>query len=390
MSLFVNKLLEVSILPIGCRKVKALLSNLAFHLLRNLNGEFHMDLSSIINKEAELTADVFRNYLQIKLQNKYPGTSWKGPLFARFKQKQYSNYGDTYKKALSRIEELGEENYSLNNMDITLLSAVLCFDLENALGLPVKAGILSAIKRLRDDKNDMASHREMGEDEPIYDKLYFAIVWHKDIKRFLNEIEREMERGANKSEETTLLLNALFNRAKEIDELIRAHFSTPENSEVVDHALMLLLQKDVNQVLDASDCPSKQRHLYLRFLDKYKYVNFGPNLSFLFWKMLADGGYLDAALSTARSYYDGYYRSGSSVPDYESASYYFQLAGEERLMIYDKCMLASIYINEASAHHTKKEGEVLLDECRTFLSGQGRAVLSHVDENGFTHYRPER
>ena len=196
-----------------------------------------MDLSDIINKTADITADTLRGYLSILLNERYGETNWKDDLLPRFARKAQSraSYASTYKKVVTHIEHVGVEHYSLQDMDISFLCAVLLFDLcdrycQDAPQIEIPQSIRRAIELLRDDKNESDSHRGRGAAEPLYNQLRSAIIWQNDLFRFIAELEANMSQMGKQRELLALLCSKTRIDIKGIENLIKRHFSEAPGS----------------------------------------------------------------------------------------------------------------------------------------------------------------
>lgn len=142
-----------------------------------------MDIRNRMDDVVTMRCHVCQEYLSLKIKT----TDWQKKLYKKAKCTIDNKliYASSYASAYEKMRDYGIEKYSIGDMDVTIISAVICHDLE--LVYKSHDETKKAIKTLRNDRN-IADHSGKNE-EP--EELYLrGLMDLQDLKDFVRTVDK--------------------------------------------------------------------------------------------------------------------------------------------------------------------------------------------------------
>lgn len=82
-------------------------------------------LKQYLNDADELLIGVLQDYFRMELEVHYPDNTWKEPFERQVNEGYYSDYSNSYSGAWEKIQDKGIDNYGIEDMDVTIIVAIL-------------------------------------------------------------------------------------------------------------------------------------------------------------------------------------------------------------------------------------------------------------------------
>lgn len=142
-----------------------------------------MDIRNRMDDVVTMRCHVCQEYLSLKIRT----TDWQKKLYKKAKYAIDNKYiyASSYASAYEKMRDYGIEKYSIEDMDVTIISAVICHEL--ALVYKSQDETMTAIKALRNDRN-IADHSGKNE-EP--EELYLrGLMDLQDLKDFVRTVDK--------------------------------------------------------------------------------------------------------------------------------------------------------------------------------------------------------
>jgi hypothetical protein len=293
---------------------------------------------NLINDEIAIMRNLLAGYLDLLIRDSPDGRQWKARFSSLAERKAGGKHGSTYRKAKKALDE-DFEGFSTKNMDITLLCALLIFDM-NPNGDPLLSDIeidpriRSWIFTLRDDRNDFHSHEDAPDDWRSWKR---AVACLCDMERFLDKVE-EVHR---QSREYKNYVDA-GRQALENEESI---FQRVYDAERLPSVQDIEIEQTAEKIMGAPD----RLDAYVREMGRL--LGNDPRLfekSHKLFRALADRGFPPAKEDLGSAYFNGLFQDGRYLPpDYGSAASLFLSAGIESLQFHHLRELACIMADPA-------------------------------------------
>lgn len=112
---------------------------------------------------------------------------WQQELYnkAQYEITNNTNYKSKYNPAYEKMREIGINNYSEKNMDVTLIAELFSFRFTGRN--PVDKKTKDALMQLRNDRNTTDHSDENEEDEELYSRSLFAL---ENLKNFIKAVDK--------------------------------------------------------------------------------------------------------------------------------------------------------------------------------------------------------
>lgn len=320
-----------------------------------------MELRQIIAKVKPLQTHVLQDYLKLQIQSLVNCNDWKVLLLQELNKNSEKL---AYKEALKSISLKGIDDYSINDMDITLLTNLL------------KNGILKCtsykcrchLENLCEDRIiDAHSHGNESEME--------LFVWGTgalhNLKIFVESVYKNDVLPENEK------IKYIKKYLKEINillEEIKYHYDG--NLEKV--FMINELNNSISIILNSknqSDMYWKIREIIAAEKNENKLEQF------IF--LSAERGIYLACTEVAYQYFSGY----KKTINYAKAAKYYEKVYSS-LSVHDKVNLASIYINQLSSEDKREEGYQIIESIKQKLKKS--KVYEYETKDGYTFYNIER
>ena len=279
---------------------------------------------------------VCQEYLSLKIKT----TDWQKKLYKKAKYAIDNKliYATSYATAYEKMRDYGTEKYSIEDMDVTIISTVICY--ESALVYKSHDKTMTAIKTLRNDRN-IADHSGKNE-EP--EELYLrGLMDLQDLKDFVRIVDKYETRISDEARQQFRLryIQSIDNLMAVLDD---------ERIELVQRKKER--KKNIQKVLESKDPFGTWKTLYELYDSKSRINGDFSELETLILEAAAAG--VEQAYPSAAAHYYSY-------KDFNDAEKYLSLMfkKEDKRLQYPKqmMMLADIYFSKKRI----RDGNAILD-----------------------------
>ena len=319
---------------------------------------------NLINDEIAIMRDLLAGYLDLLKRDSPDGRQWKARFSSLAERKAGGKHGSTYRKAKKALDE-DFDGFSTKNMDVTLLCALLLFDM-NPNGDPLlpNMGIDSRIRSwvftLRDDRNDFHSHEDVSDGWRSWKR---AIACLCDMERFLDKVEE------------------VHGARHEYQDYVRSGRQALENEESIfqqvydAERLPKVRDVELEGIADKIMGAANRFDAYVR--ERGRFMGNDPSLfekDQRLLQILADRGFLPAKETLGSVYFNGPFQDGRHLPpDYGSAASCFLSVGIESLQFHHLRELACIMADPAKRPigYDGKQCRELYNDCTEIANSEG-------------------
>ena len=238
-----------------------------------------MDVRNRMADVIKLRCNVCQDFLKLIIDD-----NWQQFIYEKAEKEIDSNgrYKDKYISAYEKMREIGIDNYSIDNMDVTFISEIVHGCKEIA---PTDDRTRKNIKQLVEDRNLINHSNENEEPEELYLQGLLALC---NLKNFIKAVDKF---------EINIQDNVRIEYRRKYVKLI------DDLKDILDEERILLIQKrknilkDVQRILDCTD--EKQRlstwwKLERLYMDKYWKLENDCDTYFEFTIAASDAGIREA------------------------------------------------------------------------------------------------
>lgn len=277
-----------------------------------------MDVRNRMADVIKLRCNACQDFLKMIIAD-----GWQQEVYSRAKSEieRHTYQKDKFIAAYEKMREIGIDNYSIDDMDVSFISALVHYCGKIA---PTDVRTRKSIEKLIEDRNITDHSSENEEDEELYLRGLLALCNLKDFIRVIDKVELSIP------DEQRIEYRKIY--SKKIDEL----------KDILDDERIVIIQRkkdierDINRILECADEDEQLRvwcELNKLYMDRYmklekdfdKYIEFIIAASDAGIKE-AHNGAIDAFLLIDRDYeqvekrlyklYDSY----DILPAYEAKS----------------------------------------------------------------------
>lgn len=139
-----------------------------------------MEIRNRMSDVVKLRCNACQEFLKMIIQ---PG--WQQKIYDIAKNAiEYNRYADNYRSAYEKMRDIGIENYSVDDMDVTFITQVVCFCHSV---VTVHKQTKDALTKLRDDRN-LTNHSSENEDaEELYLRGLLSLC---NLKNFIKAVDK--------------------------------------------------------------------------------------------------------------------------------------------------------------------------------------------------------
>ncbi len=284
-----------------------------------------MDIRNRMDDVITMRCHVCQEYLSMKIKK----TNWQNVLYKIAKNAidKKLSYATSYVSAYEKMRDYGIENYTIQDMDVTIISAIICHNFQ--LVYKSKAETESAIKTLRNDRNITDHSGKNEEPEELYLR---GLMDLQDLKDFVRTVDKNETRISDEARQQFRLhyIQSIDNLMTRLDE---------ERIELVQRKKER--KQNIQKVLESKD-PFYTWKTLCELYDNKSRINGDFNELETFIFEAAAAGVEQAYPSAADRYY--------FHKNYNKAERYLSLMfnNETTRLQYPKqmLMLANIYFNQ--------------------------------------------
>lgn len=232
---------------------------------------------------AKLRCNACQEFLKMVIK-----PNWQQRLYDIAKEAiEHNRYADNYRPAYEKMRDIGIENYSIDEMDITFITQVVCFC---SSIVSVQKQTKDALTKLRDDRNLTNHSNENEEDEELYLRGLLSLCNLRSFVKAVDKFEINIDDADR--------LNYRNKYIPQIEELM----------DILDEERIALIQrtkditKDINRLLSCSDDETRLRmwcDISKLYMDREWKLDKNPERYNEFIVMASDAGIPEAHINAA-------------------------------------------------------------------------------------------
>lgn len=214
--------------------------------------------------------------------------NWQQRLYDIAKEAiEHNRYADNYRPAYEKMRDIGIENYSIDEMDVTFITQVVCFC---SSIVSVQKQTKDALTKLRDDRNLTNHSNENEEEEELYLRGLLSLCNLRSFVKAVDKFEINIDDADR--------LNYRNKYIPQIEELM----------DILDEERIALIQrtkditKDINRLLSCSDDETRLRmwcDISKLYMDREWKLDKNPERYNEFIVMASDAGIPEAHINAA-------------------------------------------------------------------------------------------
>lgn len=308
-----------------------------------------------------LQVHILQDFFKMELAVKFSGDEWKAVLLNEIQNGVNSKYSSSYIGAWEKIQLRGIDSYSVDDMDTTIILAILKG--KGSFDCCTEYKIKRNFDNLQSDRNFDA---HMTGNETASQLLQWAYGALQNIGKFVSSVWK----NSHASDEDKLAFNRKYQREIEvISKQLEDDYKESLRSEEI--------EQDIKRDICAIGASNDPRRTYCDIYGRYIALR-NMELSKRFVLTAADEGIIYACGFAGDMYFEGL----TTPVDYKKAEEYYSKCFCE-LTPPQKLNLAGIYINNLSDFHTKEEGINILKSCENHRW----KIVTYPTKEGYEFYR---
>lgn len=199
----------------------------------------------------KLRCNACQDYLKLVIND-----GWQQIIYNKAKKEITTNsrYANKYMSVYEKMRNIGIENYSIEDMDVTFISEVVhgCKNIA-----PTTDKTRKAIEQLTEDRNLTDHSNENEDDEELYLRGLLALCNLRNFVRTVDRFEKEIEDERRQKYRSTYI------------------FKIEELKEKLDEERILLIQRnkdiehDINRILESDDRLKAWSDLSKLYMNRY-------------------------------------------------------------------------------------------------------------------------
>ena len=246
-----------------------------------------MEIRNRMSDVVKLRCNACQDFLKMAIK---PG--WQKEIYDIAKDAiEHNKYADNYRPAYEKMRDIGIDNYSVDNMDITFITQVVCFC---PSVVTVHKQTREALTKLRDDRN-LTNHSNENEDaEELYLRGLLSLC---NLKNFVKAVDKNEVRIDD--EERLAYRSKYIPKIEELTDIL-----DEERIELIQRAKDI--RKDINKLLACKDEKTRLclwRDISKLYMDREGKLEKNPERYNEFMVKASDAG-----ISQAHSYAATYFQ----------------------------------------------------------------------------------
>ena len=304
-----------------------------------------MDIRNRMATIKKLRTNACQDFLSLVLVH-----NWKDVLETVIENETKKQYANTYIPTRRIMREKGKDEYSVYDMDITIINAIIVHHNKELLN-SIQQDTINAFLKIKDDKNDMSHANDNEDDSELYSQSFKFL---RNIKEFIRTVD-EKEINSIDNTNRQAFLQKYSKEIKELEKTIdKERFETNHTYYKIEKDIKTILESDNKQMVWNLLFESYSKGLLLEGGEK-EYCAFIVEAA-------------KAGIIQAYEYAADYYIQIEK--DYDMAEKYLYYLYEnkvnERYNVQLMMTLADIYLHNLSKH-----------------KGDGHAVINSLIDDGY-------
>ena len=334
----------------------------------------------IRNRIAEikiLQAHILQDYFKMALAANFNDDTWKSKLrdVVQDAVNAHAPYSPSYAGAWEKMQLKGMDHYSIDDMDTTVITAILKAPTGGSFGCCKFNKINQYLDFLQDDRNIDAHTTGNETDSELLQWAYGSL---NDISRFISAVAK-----ANDSKVSDDKRKSYARKYQVEIKSLRLQFENDYKEVFQAEEIEQSINRDIERIKTSKDPFRTYVEIEGQYINKRD--NEGKSDLILYKKFMqtaADAGIVWACPLIGDVYFEGL----MTEVDYIKAAEYYE-KGFSQLLPPQKLRLASIYLNGlCSSSHTKEEGMAIIKSCE---SPQWE-IITYTSKDGHEFYSLER
>ena len=319
-----------------------------------------------------LQVHILQDYFSMALAANFIDHQWK-PIFRNEVQKSVKNpqFSRSYIGAWEKMQLKGMDNYSIDDMDTTIITTILKAPKEGLFGCCKFNKINQYLDHLQDDRNIDAHTTGNETDSELLQWAYGSL---HNISRFICAVA-----NAKDCKVSDDVRNPYARKYQvEIDSL-RLQFENDYKEAFVAEEIEQSIHRNVERIKTSKDPHTTYMEIERQYFNKQD--NEGKHDFILYNRFMQTAA--DAGIVWACSWIgDVYFEGLKTDVDYIKAAEYYE-NGFSQLVPQQKLRLASIYLNNlCRSSHTKEEGLTIL---KSYESPR-LEISTYTSKDGYEFY----
>jgi hypothetical protein len=318
-----------------------------------------------------LQTHILQDYFKMELTVSFKGDEWKTEFHKRVQVGVNSQYSRSYMGAWDKIQIKGIDNYSVDDMDTTIIITILKG--RDTFESCSSKKINQSLDNLQDDRN-IDAHTTAN--EPDSELLQWAYGSLHNISKFVADVAK----SSHASDENK---NSFAKKYQGEIDTLRQHFEDDYKEALLNDEIEQTIKRDIAAIRTSKD----PRRTSIDIFGKYfKTKNSEGRIDFdLMYKFLhaeEEAGFLWACSHLGDRYFDGL----MFPVDYKKAEKYYS-EGFNEISPQQKLNLASIYNNNlGDTAHSKEEVREILKTCES----PRWEIITYTTKDGYEFYSMQR
>lgn len=318
-----------------------------------------------------LQAHILQDYFRMALEANFVDDTWKSGFRDEVQKGVNSQFSRSYIGAWEKMQLKGMDHYSIDDMDTTIITAILKGPQYGPFGNCKFKNIFQYLDYLKEDRNIDAHTTGNETDSELLQWAYGSL---HNISRFISAVANAKDCKVSDDER-----NSYTQKYQAEIESLRLQFENDYKEVFQAEEIEQSINRDIERIKTSKD-PFR---IYLEIEGQYinKRDNEGKSDLILYKKFMqtaADAGIVWASSLIGDVYFEGL----MTDVDYIKAAEYYE-KGFSQLGPPQKLRLASIYLNGlCSSSHTKEEGMAIIKSCES----PRWEIITYTSKDGYEFY----
>ena len=321
----------------------------------------------------KMQAHILQDYFRMALAANFVDDSWKSIFLDEVQKaaKAQALYSTSYFGARDKMQLLGMDHYSIDDMDTTIITSVLKGPNDSPFGCCKFRKINQYLDYLQEDRN-FDAHATGNETES--ELLQWAYGSLHNISKFISAVAKANDCKVsydNRNSYARIYLAEIESLRLQFENDYKEVFQAEE------------IEQSINRDVERIKTSKNSYNTYVEIVEHYinRRDNEG-NRDFIllnrFVQTAADAGIVWACSWIGDVYFEGLLTD----VDYIKAAEYYE-KGFSQLIPPQKLRLASIYLNDlCNSSHTKEEGMTIIKSCES----PRWEIITYTSKDGYEFY----
>jgi hypothetical protein len=334
-----------------------------------------MKIRNRITDIKALQVHILQDYFKMALAINFVDDAWKPKFYDEVQKGVKSQYSPSYIGAWNKMQLKGMDDYSIDDMDITIITAILKNPIVGPFNSCKFKNIYQYLNYIQDDRNIDAHTTGNETDSELLQWAYGSL---HNISRFISNVANAKNCKVSDDER-----NSYARKYQAEIESLRLQFENDYKESFGAEEIEQSINRNVERIKTSKDPHITYMEIERQYFNKRD--NEGNRDFFLYNRFMQTAA--DAGIVWACSWIgDVYFEGLITDVDYIKAAEYYE-KGFSQLVPQQKLRLASIYLNNlCSSSHTKEEGIAILKSCES----PRWEIITYTSKDSYEFYSLKR